>query len=358
MSSAADSIRIVEIDVDSDDQVTRERLRASWRLTSEAYAEVSGPGLHGVTFEAFLAHLASREYTDKLRWVALEGELVVGCARLNLPRVENRTLGEIGIEVERAHRGRGIGSLLLAAVEKAARDAGRERLEAWADEPPATGETIRPKTGDGEAPADFSASRFGLARGYELSMVDILSSLDLSELELGVPDAAKDATGPDSLAGYDIVTWVDRTPDEYLDAMVTMLRRFSKDVPQSEEGWEEEQWDAARIRSAEKTSEGAGESVVTALALSGETPVAFTQQVGSDGQTAANQGALLVVAEHRGRGLGRAVKDAAHRKLRETLPQCTRILTWNAAGNKHVLAINRALGYRPIAIETLWSKKL
>lgn len=189
-------------------------------------------------------------------------------------------------------------------------------------------------------------------------MVDILSSLDLSELELGVPDAAKDATGPDSLAGYDIVTWVDRTPDEYLDAMVTMLRRFSKDVPQSEEGWEEEQWDAARIRSAEKTSEGAGESVVTALALSGETPVAFTQQVGSDGQTAANQGALLVVAEHRGRGLGRAVKDAAHRKLRETLPQCTRILTWNAAGKKHVLAINRALGYRPIAIETLWSKKL
>lgn len=118
MSSATDSVRIVEIDVDSDDQVTRERLRASWRLTSEAYAEVSGPGLHDVTFEAFLAHLASREYTDKLRWVALEGELVVGCARLNLPRVENRTLGEIGIEVERAHRGRGIGSLLLAAVEE------------------------------------------------------------------------------------------------------------------------------------------------------------------------------------------------------------------------------------------------
>jgi RimJ/RimL family protein N-acetyltransferase len=50
---------------------------------------------------------------------------------------------------------------------------------------------------------------------------------------------------------------------------------------------------------------------------------------------------------HRGRHLGLLIKAANLRLLRREQPSVERVLTWNAESNKHMIAINERLGFRP-----------
>jgi hypothetical protein len=55
----------------------------------------------------------------------------------------------------------------------------------------------------------------------------------------------------------------------------------------------------------------------------------------------------IVDATHRGHRLGMLVKAANLRALRDAVPAVERVITWNAASNTHMIAINEALGFRP-----------
>lgn len=35
-----------------------------------------------------------------------------------------------------------------------------------------------------------------------------------------------------------------------------------------------------------------------------------------------------------------------------------RVHTWNAGENSHMLAINTALGFRPVSLEGVWEKRM
>ena len=44
-------------------------------------------------------------------------------------------------------------------------------------------------------------------------------------------------------------------------------------------------------------------------------------------------------------------------RLREELPEAERIWTWNAAENRHMLAINDQLGFQPAGYSGDWQKQ-
>mgnify|MGYP002653344585 CR=1 FL=1 len=61
---------------------------------------------------------------------------------------------------------------------------------------------------------------------------------------------------------------------------------------------------------------------------------------------------------HRGHGLGLRVKAVNLLALREAVPTVRRVHTWNAGENAHMLAINTALGFRPVSLEGVWEKRM
>jgi GNAT superfamily N-acetyltransferase len=66
----------------------------------------------------------------------------------------------------------------------------------------------------------------------------------------------------------------------------------------------------------------------------------------------------LVIREHRGHGLGLALKLANLRVLAERLPEVRTVRTWNAAENAHMLAVNTAMGFRPSGRLRTWQRHL
>lgn len=68
----------------------------------------------------------------------------------------------------------------------------------------------------------------------------------------------------------------------------------------------------------------------------------------------ARQGDTGVDPEHRRRGIGRWLKAHNALRLLGQRPDAEYIETWNAVGNTPMLAINRAMGFEPIALWQQW----
>ena len=64
-----------------------------------------------------------------------------------------------------------------------------------------------------------------------------------------------------------------------------------------------------------------------------------------------------MAAKHRGNRLGMLVKILNLRRLAAEHPSVERILTFNAAENSHMLAINVALGFRPAGYDGEWQRR-
>ena len=52
------------------------------------------------------------------------------------------------------------------------------------------------------------------------------------------------------------------------------------------------------------------------------------------------------------------VKIANLRRAQVAWPAARSVITWNASENRHMLAINNALGFRPSGLEGAWQKRL
>ena len=66
------------------------------------------------------------------------------------------------------------------------------------------------------------------------------------------------------------------------------------------------------------------------------------------------QGDTGVLPKYRGHGLGKWLKAAMLEKVFHERPQVKRVRTGNADSNAPMLAINRALGFKPYLSETVW----
>jgi hypothetical protein len=217
---------------------------------------------------------------------------------------------------------------------------------------------VYPTAGSTGLPAHRPEVQFLSRRGYTLGQVERTSQLTLpfdpDRLERILRDA-KDAAGSD----YELVHWWQHAPDEFVESFAALRSRMSTDVPQSGIRLDEEEWDAARVRHFEQLMIERGEPLLTTVALhvpSGEL-AAYTDLVVPDGGKV-EQHDTLVASAHRGRRLGTLVKAENIRQLSLISPAATRILTWNAAENEYMLAVNTVFGFTTHGLDGNWQKRL
>ncbi len=200
--------------------------------------------------------------------------------------------------------------------------------------------------------------RFALRAGYRLEQVERFSTLALPP-----PATVLDALEQDALARagetYELLHWTDRCPDALAGELAALMARMSTDVPSGGLNYDEETWDVARLRDLEDTWKQAGQTSLIAAArhrASGALAAYSVLQVSAGKPWLASQEDTLVAAGHRGHRLGMLVKILNLRRLLADHPRVRRVITFNAAENEHMLAINTALGFRPAGYDGEWQR--
>lgn len=284
-------------------------------------------------------------------WAAVEADRVVGSGELIETVLDNLDSATVWIATLPDHRGRGVGSALLATAESAGIECGRTIFVA--DTETAVG-------------ASDTAASFATRHGYAVAQRTLRSRLSLpGDLELlealrdGAGAASGGGAGGDG-AAYRVESVVGLPPQEWLEGLAEMQRRMSTDVPLGDLALEEEEWDASRVRLMHTTMIEAGRQLVTSVALDrAGRIVGFTELSVSGGTPElAYQGSTLVLTEHRGHRLGLRLKAATALVVVEELPEVGSIRTWNADDNTAMLAVNRELGFVVDAGEQTWQKRV
>jgi RimJ/RimL family protein N-acetyltransferase len=182
------------------------------------------------------------------------------------------------------------------------------------------------------------AARFGAVDGQR----EVRSLLRLSSAELPLPNLP---------AGWRLVTWLTRVPDEHLGAFVR-ARAAMDDAPGSEE-IDYPTASAERVRASEDSLiERAREMRVTVAMRDDGEIGAFTELRVTRGAIVAVTDDTGTVAAHRGHGLARAVKLESLRRLHADHPAVEIVATMNAEENAVMRHINESVGFRPAATLT------
>jgi GNAT superfamily N-acetyltransferase len=272
--------------------------------------------------------------------------VVAGVANLTMFRRENHHLARLEVRVLAEHRRRGIGTALVEAAERLAASTGRTEL-AGMDET-----LVRP---DAVNTAEPFARHLGFTVAQRMVRRDV-------ELPLSPERAAAWRGNPKATpAGYSLLTFADRWPDEFLDDRCELGRRMSTDIPMGEQEVDEEIWDAARVRALESSLAAQNRAKVTTAARldrSGRL-VGFTEVAVPLGAPESSwQHDTLVMREHRGHGLGYALKVANILAVQERHPAVRLISTWNAAENAPMIAVNEELGFGVRAHAASWHRQI
>jgi RimJ/RimL family protein N-acetyltransferase len=153
-------------------------------------------------------------------------------------------------------------------------------------------------------------------------------------------------------AGYLLREWTGPAPEEILASFATARQAIS-DAPAGEMTWGDPAWTPERVRLDEATraASNAEQRVVVAVheasgAVVGVTELFVLAREPEHGR----QQDTAVLGEHRGHGLGRAMKSAMLRRLVVEHPETVRVSTQTAADNVYMAAVNHQIGYR-----TLWT---
>jgi GNAT superfamily N-acetyltransferase len=329
--------RLVELGPDDD-------LFAAWCEVWAADERAARPGQqprpasdHVALGRQLVAPGGSRDGTHR---AAVVDGAVVGALRLLLPLKDNLTVAIVDLVVHPEHRLRGIGRQLLAEAERLAAAHGRTELISEVDEPG----------------PDAAGRAFALRHGWTCDLLETRRDLLLPPDEERL--SALEAEARRASAGYELVTWRDRTPDELLDDRALLEQRMTTDAPHGDLPVEEERWDGERIREYEESHVARGRTVLVAGAVTEGRLVAFTElQVPLAQPERANQAGTLVLRGHRGHRLGALMKAAVIRELVTTRPEVRRITTYNHEDNTPMVAVNEALGFRPAGQLSTWSRR-
>ena len=252
---------------------------------------------------------------------------VLAWYRLALPDLENVDRALLHIVAHPDHRRRGAGRELLRHAAERAAAAGRVAMTGY----------VR----DGSA-GDAFARWAGAAPGQ----AEVRRVLDPRKLPAGKIAGLRE-TAARAAAGYSLVSWTGVTPDDYLGPLASVINAFA-DAPR-DEGMQEEVWDASRLQErgdAVLQLMGLRSYTVTAVHDATGEMAAMTQLVvGPQTPQWGHQALTAVTRTHRGHRLGLLVKAAMLEWLATAEPQLEQVETGNAASNKHMIAVNEALGF-------------
>lgn len=279
--------------------------------------------------------LVGDEYTRNDSLVLREGEVAVAVALAELPERDNVESAFAEVWVPPELRRRGYGTALLERLELRVREDGRAKVLT---------ETLR-----GIDEATGSGKEFMVARGYR-------PDTTIMQRELSLPAEVPPAEPRD---GYELTGWRGVPPARWVDQYANLRALLNQEAPSGETQLENEYWDADRLAHEVdqwKRMRRTGQTVV-AVAPDG-TLAGHTQLLFSSNSTEVYQWDTLVLSEHRGHGLGLALKRHAMHEAADLLEGRRRIVTWNDAQNQHMIAVNEELGYRATAWADQWVKDL
>ena len=335
--TAGDDVHVARVDPDDAEGIAAWHgvFAAAMRAASADHPVLTLPEL------AALVRRGSAPIEHEL-WLMRAGDRPVGAARLDVFLRDNTDLVEVHLGVHPAQQHRGHGRRLVEAVTHRAAELGRHQVVGAVQEPP-----------DG---SENRAMRFAAATGARRALGEMRRVLDLQGLSDDLLARLR-AEAEEKAAGYTLVSWAGRVPDEHVDGYAALLGRISTDAPTGGLDIKASAWDADRVRQREALLASQGRRSVAALARVGEDgPLVAYSDVGVSSHDPENtfQWDTLVLPEHRGHRLGLLVKVAVLELLRGEAPQARRLHTWNADENSYMIAINEKLGFRPAQRESAW----
>ncbi|AYF31443.1 MULTISPECIES: GNAT family N-acetyltransferase [Micromonospora] len=263
----------------------------------------------------------------RISWVAQDDDAPDGTPGAILGHVHVLLLGGIGVLEVLVHpsiRRSGIGRELVRVAARRVWDEGFQSIGV---------EVV------GDTPAVGFYESLGFTRDY----VETRSVLDLRTVDWPALTEMAAEVG----AGYRVEFWPGGPPDELIEAYARAKAevRDSDDVelrPSS--------YDPDRLRDSLATLHRRGMKPYIVLALHEQTgEVAGLTEVVVPAQhpTRADQYDTIVVHDHRGYGIDRAIKARMLLELRSAEPEVAEVQTWNAQDNESMLKVNAELGYRP-----------
>lgn len=247
--------------------------------------------------------------------------------RLDLPDLENLDRAFVQPIVRPKSRRAGIGRALLRHAAGRAAAHGREVLASVAVQ-------------------DSAGEAFSRDVGAKPGLVEARRMLDLGKVPASqftrLREEAERKAG-----GYSIVSWAGPTPEEYLGLVAAAFNAMN-DAPR-DEGWEDDIWDAERVRERGnrivRLTDVRGYSVAAIHDATGEMAGLTQVELDPEHPDWGYQGLTAVIAKHRGHRLGLLTKAMMLEWLATAEPQIKRIVTGNAASNKHMISVNETLGF-------------
>jgi GNAT superfamily N-acetyltransferase len=259
----------------------------------------------------------------------------VGAYVLELPDRRNKNLGFLVLQVAPGLRRRGYGTALLRHAASCADRHGRTLL---------TGETLRGAPG----------SAFASAVGARAGVIDVRRVLEVASVPAGRLAALR-REAEAAARGYLLISWRGPTAEEHLPGVATVSAAMA-DAPRNP-GHEKHRPDIQRVRDFERRSTELGMRRYSVAAICDQTgELAGLTQLGVDSYAPSwgFQFITAVTRQHRGHRLGLLVKVAMLEMLVSAEPGMSRIMTGNADGNQHMIAINTELGFRILDEQQTW----
>ena len=289
-------------------------------------------------FEAQLRHGWDGE--PEVPYLGTVDGRAVAVGTLDLPERDNRHYAWLSVQVHPDHRRRGYGSALLEHLAELAQEAGRTTAGIYGWESEAT-------------------NGFASRHRFEKKSQAIMRRQRLAEVERADLEKIYDESAH-AASSYELVRVVGRTPAELMDAMVELTAAIN-DAPTDDLDVEDEVFTPERLTAYEDAVLASGNRLYRLVARHKETgELGGHTVIGVDGArpAIAHQHDTAVVRAHRGHRLGLLLKSAMLLWLADVEPQVETVDTWNAESNDHMIAVNERLGYRIVARELQFERRL
>lgn len=316
-----------------------DHLVEAWHAVYAAAQTHERPWAAPWQLEELRADLAADNRRRCIRiFAALQGDQVVCAGQIGLPLLDNTTTATVEVSTAVAFRRLGHGRAMLGHLLDTGRAAGRTTFFAEIGYPL-------------EGPADGRGAvgpEFATQHGFSFALGDVQRVLDLPVgaelLDRLTTDAASHHDG------YRIEVFRLPVPERWLTTYVALDARVQTDAPTGDLVLEPQAADVAAHRELEALLAAQGRTAYAAVALDAEEEVvAYTCLVAPAAEPArCYQWGTLVHPPHRGHRLGLAVKAANLRQLQHREPARRLLVTFNAEVNAPMVAVNDALGFRPV----------
>ena len=304
----------------------------AWHQVQSAALAHDRPGEPVPSQAAVRARLTTHSSRSRLVLWLLRGKAgdPVATALLRLFEDPDQRPADLVLTVHPAHRRMGTGSRLLATAVEAATKAGCGTVAT-------------------EVTAGTSGEGFVRTRGFGPALRLTWQRLALDDIPERIHKLPQ-VPHP----GYRLTAWEGMVPDPLAESFAA-ARSGMDDMPHGDLALRGRTWDVARVREVAEIVARRGERLLTVAAVdaSDGTVAGYTKLVlpaGNAGQAAhvAQQYDTAVLPVHRGHGLGLWMKAEMLRRVLAGHPELTEIHTDIADDNRHMMAVNTALGFRPL----------